>query len=64
MNWNYRTRHRIGVTATLVIGLIAVVMGAFLAHQDKTTGTVIVISGVAFMVVTTVYLFTRNEQKD
>jgi riboflavin transporter FmnP len=64
MNWNYRTRRRIGVLATLVIGLIAVVIGSFIAHQDKTTGTVIVTSGVAFMVVTTILLLRRNDQKD
>lgn len=47
-----------------MIGLIAVVIGSFIAHQDKTTGTVIVTSGVAFMVVTTILLLRRNDQKD
>jgi hypothetical protein len=64
MNWNYRTRRRIVALATFVIGLIAVVIGSFIAHQDKTTGTVIVTSGVAFMVVNTILLLRRNDQKD
>ena len=64
MSWNYRTRRRIGALATFVIGLVAVVIGSFIAHQDKTTGTVIVTSGVAFMVVNTILLLRRNDQKD
>ena len=61
---NYRERQIVALIASIVVGAIFIVIGYFVGKQDKMSGTIIIVSGVALMGIFIFRFITTTNSSD